>query len=234
MKQTQKIYLPVDAIIFDMDGVITHTMPDHFRAWSQVLKNIGLSVSRHDIYKREGQRGITSIQELFRENGKTLSKQTAADLLRKKEVLFKKIVRRRFVPGSRLFIQALNRERIRLGLVTGTSRDEMLRILPKNLRNCFDIIVTGNDTVSGKPHPAPYRRVLKKLRIPPDQTVVIENAPLGIRSAKAAGCRCLALSTSLPKQYLGEADHIFDSFQTLRRRINFIPRECRPGKDGPR
>jgi len=213
----------VRAVIFDMDGVITHTMPQHFRAWHKILKAAGLSVNRHDIYKREGQRGITSVQEIFSEKGRTISPAQARRLLRQKENLFRKNVSRKFIRGARRFIKSLKRQGIPLGLVTGTSRKEMHKILPEYLLNKFDVIITGDDTSRGKPHPDPYRRILKQMRIPADRTTVIENAPLGICSAKSAGCRCLALTTSLAKKYLNEADRVFDSFQTLNRYLRFIP-----------
>ncbi len=61
-----KINLKVKAIIFDMDGVITNTMPDHFQAWKSILQKIGIHVNPYKVYKREGQRGITSLEEIFK------------------------------------------------------------------------------------------------------------------------------------------------------------------------
>ena len=60
----------ISALIFDMDGVITDTMPYHLRAWKSVLGSSGISVSHEDIYKREGQKGIDSVREIFKEKGK--------------------------------------------------------------------------------------------------------------------------------------------------------------------
>jgi len=64
-----KIRIFTRAVIFDMDGVITNTMPDHFRAWQLVLKAEGISVSHYDVYSREGQRGISSIREILASHG---------------------------------------------------------------------------------------------------------------------------------------------------------------------
>ncbi len=211
----------IEGLIFDMDGVITDTMPDHFRSWHKVLGEAGLRVSRHDIYKREGQRGIQSIREFFAEKQVRISQSRARNLLRRKESLFKKSVRPRFIRGARRFLKRLHRQGIPLALVTGTSRRETNQILPEPLRILFAHIITGNDTRQGKPHPAPYRKALRLMRAQARNTAVIENAPLGIRSAKSAGCRCIALTSSLPTEYLHEADRIFDSFSTLTRRICF-------------
>jgi beta-phosphoglucomutase len=84
------------------------------------------------------------------------------------------------------------------------------------------VVVTGNDVAHGKPDPEPYRLALNKLEITPGDAVVIENAPLGIESAKAAGIRCIAVATSLPESYLKKADVIFPSMKALKEKILFI------------
>lgn len=217
----QKKVLTLRAVIFDMDGVITNTMPDHFHAWREVLAQEGVRVSHFDIYSREGQRGINSVHELFAEKNKPVTQPQAAHLLRKKEELFKRIVRQRFILGTRRLLQDLRRADLELALVTGTSRHELQQILPARLQKLFKVIITGSDVKNGKPHPEPYCTALKKLKIKPRQAVVIENAPFGIASAKAAGLRCIALATSLPPRYLQKADWVYPSVKTMTRQIHF-------------
>ncbi len=209
------------SVIFDMDGVITDTMPYHMKAWRQVFHEAGLKVTHQDIYKREGQKGIDSVREIFAEYNIAFTEQIAHRLLLQKENLFKKIFKRRFISGSRLFIKSLHRQGFRLALVTGTSRHEAVQLLPKDLWDCFDVTVCGSDVHNGKPHPEPYLKALNKLGIKASEAVVIENAPFGIRSAKAARIRCVALATSLPKNYLKQADAIFPNFQKLKSSVVF-------------
>jgi beta-phosphoglucomutase len=203
------------AVIFDMDGVITNTMPYHFDAWLSVLKAAGIKVSCYDVYQREGQAGLTTIKELFQQHHIKFSIDQANALLRQKEELFKKTVKIGFIKGSRPFIRKLKRRGLRLGLVTGTSRHEMEKILPRSLRRLFDVIVTGDEVRKGKPHPEPFLKAVKALKLKPKEIMVIENAPFGIRSAKAAGLFCAALETSLPRKYLLAADAILGSFEEL-------------------
>ncbi len=226
----KKIEIKTEAVIFDMDGVITHTMPDHYRAWKQIFAEHGLKVSFLDVYKREGQTGISSVMELFEEKDVPLTKSQAARLVRDKEKLFKQIVRVRFIPGARTFLKELHRAGFRLALVTGTSRPELHRILPDALYDLFEDVVTGNDVTHGKPHPEPYRKALKALKISPRRAVVVENAPLGIESAKKAGLCCLAIETSLPREYLSQADYEFDSVKDLRGSTRFILTGKRAGR----
>ena len=203
------------AVIFDMDGVITDTMPYHFCAWQTVFANHGIKVTHEDIYKREGQRGIDSVREIFSEKSVLFTQDLAKKLLKEKEDIFKKIFKRRFIQGSRSFVKNLSRKGYRLALVTGTSRHEAQHLLPKDLWKSFEVTVCGCDVQNGKPHPEPYLRALKGLAIKSSQAFVIENAPFGIASAKAAGLKCLALETSLPKKYLKQADGVFRSYREL-------------------
>ena len=210
------------AILFDMDGVITNTMPDHYRSWVKIFHQEGIHVSHLDIYRREGQPGINSVLEIFQENQRLISKKKALRILRKKEILFKKIAKRRFIAGARNFIKSLKKDKFQLALVTGTSRHELRRILPQKLINVFEVIITGNDVRRGKPDPEPYKKALKMLKVLPRQAVVIENAPFGIQSAKNAKIRCLAVKTSLHQRYLREAQEIFLNINDLRNKVTFL------------
>lgn len=207
----------VKAVIFDMDGVITDTMYYHFLAWKKVFAEKRIRVGCFDIYKREGQDGLTSIKEIFNERHLKISEEEAKILLAKKEKIFRQIVKRKFIPGSRSFIHFLNSKGFLLGLVTGTSYKEMKKILPHSLINLFGAIVTGDDVKRGKPHPEPFLKALEKLKLKPKEAIVIENAPFGIRAAKKAGIFCIALETSLPKNFLKEANRIVKSFFELKR-----------------
>jgi beta-phosphoglucomutase len=212
----------LSTLIFDMDGVITDTMPYHFRAWVSVLAAEGVAVSHQDIYKREGQKGIDSVREIFFEKGINYTDAIGRRILLKKEELFKSIFKRKFIPGSRAFIKKSKALGFRLALVTGTSRTEAQKLLPVDLWNSFDVTVCGGDVQNGKPHPEPYLKALKKLNIKPADAVVFENAPFGICSAHAAGIRCLALETSLSRVFLKKADAVFPSFKIMQSKVAFI------------
>jgi beta-phosphoglucomutase len=218
----KKLRLTIKAAIFDMDGVITNTMPDHYRAWKEIFKREGICVSEREIYRREGQPGHITVREIFEDLGIAYHERQVSRILKDKEDFFKKIVRRRFIPGSRRFLRDMKRRGFRLALVTGTARHEVERILPRDLLSLFCVTVAGDEVARGKPHPEPYLSALKKLDIKPHEAVVIENAPFGILSAKEANLSCLALGTSLPKSYLRGADHIFHSFKSLRRAVAFL------------
>lgn len=208
-------------VIFDLDGVITNTMPYHFRAWKDAFQNIGIRVEPEDVYQREGQRGYDSVFEICAKRNRLIGQKKAQLLLTTKERIFKNIVKQRFVPQARSLMRNLLSRGFRLALVTGTSLREVKRILPVSVWNRFDSIVTGSDVIYGKPHPEPFTKALTRLKIKAKDAVVIENAPFGIASAKAAGIRCLAVETSLPRRYLKKADAVFIDMRDLRQNVIF-------------
>jgi len=215
------IIIAAKAIIFDMDGVITNSMPQHFIAWRKIFSEEGIRVTHLDVYAREGQPGKNTVQELFKAYGKPYSPDIAKAILERKERLFKKIVKRRFIPGARSFLKCLAEKGFTLALVTGTSRHEAKRMLPAYIWDLFSVTITGDDVTRGKPFPEPFLKALKKLYLKPDKAVVIENAPFGIESAKRAGLKCIALATSLPKSYLNCADLVFPSLKELQKKVSF-------------
>ena len=154
-----------------------------------------------------------------------MSLAQAKDILLKKEALFKKIVKTEFVKGARQYLRYLKKRKFLLALVTGTARHEVQKILHKELFAMFDVIVTGDEVKQGKPHPEPFLKALKELKVSPREAIVIENAPLGNESAKRAGLFCAALETSQPEKYLKKADIIRKTFAQLKKALDLGNRE---------
>lgn len=205
----------LEAVIFDMDGVLIDTMPYHARAWQMAFQSAGLEISPQEVYEREGESGPEAVEFFFRKRGLDPVSGQAESLLRKKELIFKEIATRRPFAGVLEFLVALRERRKRLAVVTGTARKELEIALPREIREKFEVIITGDEVKRGKPDPEPYVRALDRLNLVPEKGLVIENAPLGIKSALGAGLRCWAVETSLSCEYLSGAEYCFSSLQTL-------------------
>jgi HAD superfamily hydrolase (TIGR01509 family) len=219
----EKHVLKIRALIFDMDGVITDTMPYHYQAWKIAFQDIlQKDISEQDIYLREGSKGAFALQEIFQQYGWPCDPDILAALLKRKEEVFPKIVHIDFVDGSLDFLKKVHAQGFRMALVTGTSREELSRMLPDFVQTYFSVIVTGSDVAHGKPHPEPYEKALSALRLNPGEAAVLENAPLGVQSAKSAGLICIALATSLTGEFLTDADFVFSSYNDMVREITFI------------
>ncbi len=209
------------AVLFDLDGVLIDTMPLHARAWQAALRREGLSVDRSLIYACEGEPGHLTVERLLRNasNGH-LPADSGKRILRYKEALFAASARHITVkPGWQQALRWLQAQ-LPLALVTGTSRHEVDRVVPKETLARFTAVITGDAVRRGKPHPEPYLTACRRLGVRPKDAIVIENAPYGIESARAAGAgHILALASSLPPSYLQAADEICLTPSALRKRL---------------
>jgi beta-phosphoglucomutase len=211
------------AIIFDMDGVVVDSMPYHYLAWYEALRPYGVRVSCFDVYSKEGERWDKTLKDLLSRAGIKYTEKTFKKILFRRNKIFKSYFKRFIFSGAGDFLICLRRKGYLLGLVTGTPDSQIKRILPKWIAGLFDCIIAGNEVKKGKPHPEPYLKAAEALRIKPAQCVVVENAPFGIESAKRAGMFCVAVTTSLPREYLRAADIVVDELAEI---IKFIEKSC--------
>jgi len=203
------------AIIFDMDGVIVDSMPYHFLAWYEALRPFGIRVGCFDIYAKEGERWEKSLKDFLNRAGVEPTRARLKQIFLLRQRIFKKYFKRFIFKGAEEFLICLKKRDYLLGLVTGTPMQELRGILPSRIYSLFDSIVSGDHVKRGKPHPDPYLRAARNLRLNPRECIVVENAPYGIESARRAGMFCVALTTSLPKEYLKRADVVVDRLEEI-------------------
>jgi beta-phosphoglucomutase len=204
------------ALLFDMDGVITDSMPYHYEAWRRIFEGYGISVSREEILKREGERGQVTLETILGRQGRRPSEDEILKTLEAKEEIFRSLAKPTLFRGAETLVRRVREQGKRIALVTGTSGSEARTNLPADLLACFDVLVSGDMVTLGKPHPEPYQMALSLLGALPDESLVIENAPYGIESAKSAGLRCIAVTTSLPAEYLQDADRTVRDLEELQ------------------
>ncbi|MCF6157556.1 MAG: HAD family phosphatase [wastewater metagenome] len=202
------------AIIFDMDGVLVDSMPYHAEAWSTVLKDIGIHIDKRMIYEIEGANSRKVIDTIFRQFGRTPTEEEIQDLGNKKSKIFEEIAQVKPFDGIQELLE-LVQSRYKLAVVSGSNQNTVHNIINTFFPNVFQVIIDGETTEISKPSPEPYLVAVQKLDIPKDQCLVIENAPLGIQSAKSAGLRCIAIPTYLGKEYLKEADFIANNYKEI-------------------
>jgi len=224
IKVIHKLKFRPKAVICDMDGVIVDSMPYHFLAWYEALRPYGISVKCFDVYTREGERWQKSMEDFLKGSGISPSKQLFKKVFTARKKLFRNRFKRFVFKGAKEFLACLKKEGFLLGLVTATSRSGVKEILPRGIERLFDHVTTGDSVRKGKPYPEPYLKAAKALKVKPSECLVIENAPYGITSAKKAGMFCIALTSSLPKEFLREADIIIDKLEEVS---GMIDKTCR-------
>lgn len=197
------------AILFDMDGVVVDSMGFHAAAWKEVLGEHGLVMDDIDIFRREGMSGRQSVEDIFTEQGVPFPGDEAyLRLEEKKHSLFERN-RITLYPLVRDIIAWAGGNGTMTALVTGSPRRSVEYVMPADVLALFDAVITAGDVSRGKPDSEPYEKAMRALRVDAAETLVVENSPMGILSAKAAGALCYALETTLPARFLGGADRVF-------------------------
>lgn len=205
------------AVAIDWDGVILDSPPVHLMAWQKALLTVGITVSESEVYLREGGKDSEIAAGIARSKGIRLTRSQINKVCILKRRLFDELFELKPIEGIVDLINDLVATGYRLALVTGTVRETVNRLFQKlSLDTKFEVVVTGDLLRHSKPDPEPYKTAIQQLRLSARDCVAIENAPLGIRSAKRAGLACVSLTTSLPEEFLLEADFVFHSVSALR------------------
>jgi beta-phosphoglucomutase len=203
------------AILFDLDGTLVDTPPYHYRAWKKVLSDLGGAITEQNVNLNEGRNSLGLLQELVKETGIALPAVEFENIIRRKRDYYQQIVQVRFYPGVIELLKELEIKEFILAIVSSCSKETMLRSLNSEIRSLFSYIQTGDDTTESKPDPEPYSHAIRELCLEPDECIVIENAPLGILSAKRAGLECIAVSSTLNRNFLSKADCIISDIKEI-------------------
>ena len=202
-------------MIFDMDGVLVDSMPYHADAWVTVFADVGIKIKREDIYEIEGSNHTGIIKLIFMKACRTPCPSDFYILAERKKEIFKKINKVRVFKGIYEFISYL-KDKCLLGVVSGSDREVVNELIERFFPDTFSVVVTGNDVSEGKPSPEPYLKAVEMLNVCKDECVVIENAPLGVESAKRAGLFCIAIPTSVQPELLKNADKVLQNHAILK------------------
>lgn len=205
--------------LIDMDGVLYDSMRGHAASWKKMCDEIGLDTDRDEFYMYEGMTGKATINLLMkRERGHEVSDEEAARLYAIKTANFKALGPAPVIPGAQRMIAALGALGMTRVLVTGSAQASLLDKLEHDYPGVFvdGRRVTALDVKQGKPYPEPYLKGASLVGADPADCMVVENAPLGVRAGKAAGCFvCAVMTGPIPREeFVKEgADLIFNSME---------------------
>lgn len=187
-----------EAVLFDMDGVLFDSMPNHAVSWHESMATFGLEIPLEGAYRYEGMRGVETIKLLAREQWhRELIDDEAQRMYEAKSALFARQPAPQKMDGIEHLMQQIHKDGMTIGVVTGSGQHTLLDQLEKGFMGFVrrEHIVTSYDVTHGKPAPDPYLAGMRKCGVQPWQTIVVENAPLGILSAVAAGCFTIGVNT---------------------------------------
>ena len=193
--------------LFDMDGVLYDSMPNHAVAWQKSMAQFGIRMTADDAYATEGSRGIDTIRMMVKEQrGEDITLDEAQRMYDVKTEIFHSMPTARIFPYVMDVMEKLKEQGIQIGVVTGSGQRPLIQRLLDDFGNFLneDHIVSAYDVERGKPFPDPYLMGLKKAgNLLPEEGVVVENAPLGVKAGVAAGIYTIAINSGpLPDSIL--------------------------------
>ena len=209
------------AVLFDMDGVLFNSMPYHSLSWHQVMEAHGLHLSREEAYLHEGRTGKATINIVYqRQFGTEAPPELVKQIYDEKCQMFARFPEPDPMPGAKELLTKVVEAGLQPVLVTGSGQKTLLERLQHHYPGVFDPahMVTAFDVKYGKPHPEPYLMGLKKAGVNADEAIVVENAPIGVQAAVAAGIYTIAVNTGpLDPQVLIQAgaNKVYPSMQAL-------------------
>ncbi len=194
------------AVLFDMDGVLFDSMKNHATAWHEAMRRYGMQMSREEAYLHEGRTGAGTINIVsLRERGREATDEEIKAIYQTKSEVFNSLPTAERMPGAYELLCKVKACGLVPMVVTGSGQTSLLERLEHNFPGIFrrELMVTAFDVKFGKPHPEPYLMALQKAAVGPDEAVVVENAPLGVRAGVAAGIFTVAVNTGpLPDEVL--------------------------------
>ena len=214
------------AVIFDFNGIIVDDEPIHFKLFQKVLGEEGIVLAEDAYYDRYlgfDDRGAFTAG--FHENRRQLDDAKLQQLIARKAIYYQDMIREHvsIFPGVKNLVSSLART-LPLAVASGALRQEINAILETaGLLHHFSAIVSAEDVSRGKPEPEIFLKALAALNaqnsngkpIAAADCVVVEDSKEGIRGARRAGMKCLAVTNSHPAELLGEANMVVKSLEEV-------------------
>lgn len=187
------------AVLFDMDGVLYDSMPNHAIAWQQSMAQFGITMTADDAYATEGARGVDTIRKMVMlQQSREIDEAEAQRMYDVKSHIFHQLPEASIMPGILPLMQQIHDDGIQIGVVTGSGQKPLIKRILKDFGTFVDEahITTAYDVRRGKPKPDPYLMGLRKAgNLMPYEAIVVENAPLGIQAGVAAKIFTIAVNT---------------------------------------
>lgn len=206
--------LHIKGVIFDMDGTLIETTEADYLAWKRVFADYHKELSFEDYFPLIGMKSAMVVQSRL-----SLDEEETKKALSQKMRYFSEIVTEKgiqVVPYAIKFLKQLQEEHLKIALATSSRQEKMKLVLQlTNLTTYFDEIVTGDLVHKSKPAPDIFLKAAEKLQLKPEDCLVVEDAANGVKAAKNAGMKCVAITTTHTEDLLQQADLVVNSYEDL-------------------
>jgi len=212
----------IQAVIFDMDGVLVDSEIHHFEVEKLILEKMGISIQAEEINSFVGL-AMKKMWERVKEKyhlEKSISKLLEEDTIFRVNY-FKNIGKIPPVEGVEEFIREIKKEGLITAVASSSHMDLIKTVLEaSNLLKYFPVYISGFNVKHGKPEPDIFFETAAKLDVKPNECIVIEDSYNGVIAAKKAGMKCIGyVNPSSGKQDISSADLIIKNFDQLNLNI---------------
>ena len=205
----------MEGYIFDLDGVLVDTAKYHYLAWKEIAHSFGFELTPEHNEQLKGIGREVSLRQILAWAGKTLSEETFHDLALRKNERYLQYIEHidatELLPGVLSYLQHLKAQGKKIALGSA-SKNARLVLERTSILPLFDAIVDGTMVSQPKPNPEVFLRAAESLSLSPTDCCVFEDAPAGIKAAKAAGMKAIGVGDA---QVLTEADQVIPHFSDL-------------------
>jgi len=216
------------AVFFDQDGVLYNSMPYHAESWAWAMTKHGLPYTPMECYRNEGRTSTGVIQEHHQQMfGTDATPELIEAIYADKSARFTEMTGGfpGIIPNVDKVLYFLRAQGIQCWVVTGSGQRNLINALNETFDNVFTGIISSFDVVKGKPDPEPYLKAWDRSGFKKEECAVVENAPLGVRAAKAAGLYTFAVNTGpLPdaELFAEGADQVLPDMNALLQQLTAI------------
>jgi beta-phosphoglucomutase len=204
------------AALFDIDGTLMDNNEYHKMAWMQYLEGQGKKMSDEEFKKNvSGRTNLDAVQRIY---GKEMSDQEASKYYLAKEEIYRKLYQPYISPihGLLEFLKDLQDHGIVMVIATSgiqVNIDFMFEHIP--IKQYFKEVIQSKDITKGKPDPEIFTKAAQAGGFPPENCVVFEDSLAGVKAAKKAGIKVVALTTSEEKKDLKKADLVIKNYNEI-------------------
>jgi beta-phosphoglucomutase len=186
----------IQAVIFDLDGVIVSTDEQHYRAWQQLADEEGIEFNRQINHRLRGVSRMASLQIILERAVRPYDDDARAKMAARKNDYYRRMLARMspgaILPGVMGLLEALRGRGIKLAIAS-SSRNTPYILERIGLDDFFDAVADGNDIEHSKPHPQVFLLAAERLGVAPARCLVVEDARAGVEAGLAGGMKVLGV-----------------------------------------
>jgi beta-phosphoglucomutase len=206
----------IQAVLFDLDGVLVSTDEYHYRSWLRLCKEEGFDFFDHEFnHQFRGVARMECVEILTRASGRTYTLEQKKEIADRKNRYFAEslssVTPNELLPGALAALQELKRRGIKIA-VASNSRNAKPIIRQVGIEKYLDAIVDGHEIENSKPDPEVFLLAASNVGVPPGHCIVVEDAVAGIEAARRAGMKALGIG---PRERLPNADIVVSDLSQI-------------------